>query len=150
MRMKLMSPAWCIAFWLMNSAVVLALLPVGVSLPAWPYYLAYLLPPSVAGCLAIAISAGRFPKGWPMAGVAGVCSSLAVIWLQGRFLLWLALEQDPLSRVGGMLSNAFVTADAWFGSLLVTLTLGSLVLAATAAKAVRSTASSTRRDASAR
>jgi hypothetical protein len=150
MRMKLMSLAWCIAFWLMNSAVVLALLPVGVFLPAWPYYLGYLLPPSVAGCLAIAISAVRFPKGWPMAGVAGVCSSLAVLGLQGRFLLWLALEQDPLGRVGGLLSNAFATADSWFGSLLVTLTLGSLALAATAAKAVRSTASSTRRDASAR
>jgi hypothetical protein len=150
MRTNLESFAWCVAFWLMNAAVVLALLPVDVLLPARQYYVAYLLPPSVAGYLAIAVSVARSPRWWPMAGGAGVCSSLAVIWLQGRLLLALALDQDPLSRMGGLLSNAFVTAHSWFGTLLVTLTLGSLVLAATAAKAARSAANSTPRDTSTR
>lgn len=45
-----------------------------------------------------------------MAAFDGACSSLAVLWLRGRMLLALALEQAPLSRTGGLLSNAFVTA----------------------------------------
>lgn len=143
MRLNFASLARCVAFWLINATVVLALLPVGVLLPAWSCYVAYLLPPSIAGYLATAVCVARAPRWWPMAAVAGACSSLAVLWLQGRLLLALALEQDPLSRMGGLLSNAFVSANSWFGTLFVTLAVGSLVLAATATKAARSAAQST-------
>ncbi|WP_395794841.1 hypothetical protein [Aquimonas sp.] len=127
--MTITSRVLLVTAWLVNSAVVVLCLPEEVLLPAWPLYAAYLLLPSLGGFWAVGALSRRWPKLWLGVGFVGVCSSLAVLWVQDRLLMAFALEQDPHSMLGGMLSNAFVTGHVWFGALLLTSLTGCGLLA---------------------
>lgn len=117
------------AFWFLNSASVILLLPPEIFLPDRIYYAVSLLLPSPAGCLVgLGLAAGRFRRRLA-AALATAAATLAVLWLQSRLLQAFALQLEPSSEQGGMLSNALVTGHAFVAPLSLSVLIGSVLIA---------------------